>query len=33
MADTFVLATARKLRAKVITRDTDFKNIGEAILL
>ena len=33
LADAFILATARKLKARVITGDTDFKNIAEAIIL
>ena len=33
LADAFVLATARKLNARIITGDLDFKNLDEAILL
>lgn len=33
LADAFVLVTARKLNAKVVTGDLDFKNLDEAILL
>ncbi len=33
LADAFVLATARKLKARVVTGDADFKNITEAIML
>lgn len=33
LADAFVLSAARKLKAKVITGDPDFKNIDDAILL
>ena len=33
LADAFVLASARKLKAKVITGDPDFKNIDEAVLI
>jgi predicted nucleic acid-binding protein len=33
LADAFVLATARKLSAKVITGDEDFKHIDDAIML
>jgi predicted nucleic acid-binding protein len=33
LADAFVLATARKMNATVVTGDPDFKNIDEAVLL
>ena len=33
MGDAVILATARKLGAKILTKDTDFRNIPEAILL
>jgi predicted nucleic acid-binding protein len=33
LADAFVLATARRLKAKVVTGDMDFKNIDDVILL
>jgi len=33
LADTFVLLTAKRLNAKVLTGDEDFRNIKEAILI
>ena len=33
MADTFVLATARKLNAKVVTGDEDFRGLNEVIMI
>lgn len=33
LADAFVLASARKLKAKIVTGDPDFKNIDDVILL
>ncbi|MGI0078155.1 MAG: PIN domain-containing protein [Nitrososphaerales archaeon] len=33
LADAFVLAAARKLKAKVVTGDPDFKNIDDAVML
>ena len=33
LADSYVLATARKLSAKILTGDIHFKNIKEAVLL
>lgn len=33
LADAFVLISARKLRAKVLTGDLDFKNIPDVVLL
>lgn len=33
LADAFVLATARKLNAKVITGDAHFRNVKEAVLI
>jgi len=33
LADTFVLLTAKKLNAKVLTGDEDFREIKEAILI
>jgi PIN domain nuclease of toxin-antitoxin system len=33
LADAFVLAAARKIKAKVLTADPDFKNIENAIML
>ena len=33
LADAFVLTTSRKIKAKVLTGDPDFKGIDEAILL
>ena len=33
LADTFVLLTARKLNAKILTGDSHFKNFKEAILI
>lgn len=33
LTDAFVLAAARKIKAKVMTGDPDFKNVDDAILL
>ena len=33
LADAYVLATARKLKAKVLTGDPHFKNMKEAVLI
>lgn len=33
LADAYVLAAARKMKAKVVTGDIDFKNIPEVIML
>jgi predicted nucleic acid-binding protein len=33
LADAYVLATARKLKAKVLTGDVHFKNVKEAVLI
>jgi predicted nucleic acid-binding protein len=33
LADSYVLATARKLESKILTGDMHFKNLAEAILL
>jgi predicted nucleic acid-binding protein len=33
LADAYILATARKLKAKVLTSDLHFKNVKEAILI
>ena len=33
LADAFVLATARKLNAKVLTGDSHFKNVKEAVMI
>jgi len=33
LADAYVLATARKLRTKVLTGDLHFKNVKEAVLI
>jgi predicted nucleic acid-binding protein len=33
LADAFVLSTARRLRAKVVTGDPDFKNIPDVLML
>ena len=33
LADAYVLATARKLKSKVLTGDTHFKSVKEAVLL
>jgi predicted nucleic acid-binding protein len=33
LADAFVLATARKIKGKVMTGDADFKNVDDVILL
>jgi predicted nucleic acid-binding protein len=33
LADAYVLATARKLKSKVLTGDAHFKNVKEAILI
>ncbi|MGI0080361.1 MAG: hypothetical protein ACRECH_12145 [Nitrososphaerales archaeon] len=33
LADSFVLSAARKIGAKVLTGDPDFRGIAEAILL
>jgi predicted nucleic acid-binding protein len=33
LADAFVLATARKLKAKVLTGDMHFEGVKEAVLL
>lgn len=33
LADAYVLATARRLKSKVLTGDTHFKNVKEAILI
>ena len=33
LADAYVLATARKLKAKVLTGDAHFKNVKEAVLI
>ena len=33
LADAIVLATAREMNAKILTKDTDFRNVPEAILL
>ena len=33
LADAFVLATARRLKAKAVTGDIDFKNIDDVIML
>jgi predicted nucleic acid-binding protein len=33
LADAYVLATARKLKAKVLTGDLHFKNVKDAVLI
>ena len=33
LADAYVLATAKKLKAKVLTGDAHFKNVKEAVLI
>ena len=33
LADSYVLATARKLKSKILTGDLHFKNVSEAVLL
>jgi len=33
LADAYVLATARKLKSKVLTGDAHFKNVKEAVLI
>jgi predicted nucleic acid-binding protein len=33
LADAYILATARKLKAQVLTGDLHFKNVKEAILI
>lgn len=33
LADAFVLATARKMKAKILTGDPHFKNVKEAVML
>jgi predicted nucleic acid-binding protein len=33
LAESYVLATARKLKSKILTGDAHFKNLAEAILL
>lgn len=33
LADAYVLATARRLKAKVLTGDPHFKSVGEAVLI
>ena len=33
LADAYVLATARQLKSKVLTRDAHFKNLKEAVML
>ena len=33
LADAYVLATARKLKAKILTGDPHFKNVKDAILM
>jgi predicted nucleic acid-binding protein len=33
LADAYVLATARKLKAKILTGDPHFKNVKEAVLI
>jgi predicted nucleic acid-binding protein len=33
LADAYVLATAKRLKAKVLTGDPHFKSVGEAVLI
>lgn len=33
LADAYVLATARKLKAKILTGDAHFQNVKEAVLI
>ena len=33
LADSYVLATARKLKSKILTGDAHFKNLADAVLL